>query len=134
MKKYFSLLIASIITIFTVFVPVTNAATLASVTSKHSDNSTKSLDITGTGKYMKLTCTYYGKTTAMASDGSCSLYKKTSPTTIELVVDLHVGGCYGSITENTDVWLEKEASYIIQADVSSFADPKSSITATIQDL
>ncbi|KEK22108.1 hypothetical protein [Bacillus gaemokensis] len=134
MKRYFSLLIVSIIIIFTVFVPSTNAATLISVTSKHSDNSTKSLDLIGTGKYMKMTCTYYGKTTAMASDASCSLYKKSSPTTIELVADLHVGGCYGSITESTDVWLEKGASYILQADVSTFADPKSSVTTTIIEI
>ncbi|MEI4801644.1 hypothetical protein WAZ07_09930 [Bacillus sp. FJAT-51639] len=134
MKKYVSLLMASIVILFTVFIPSTSAATLTSVTSKHSDNSAKSINFIGTGKYMKMTCTYYGKTTAMESDGSCSLYKKTSPTNIELVTNLHVGGCYGSITESTNVWLEKGASYILKADVSTFTDPQSFVTATITDI
>lgn len=134
MKKYVSLLIASIVILFAVFVPSTSAATLTSVTSKHSDNPTKSINFIGTGKYMKMTCTYYGKTTTMESDGSCSVYKKTSPANIELVANLHVGGCYGSITESTNVWLEKGASYILKADVSTFTDPQSSVTATIIDI
>lgn len=100
-------------------------ADAAAVTSKKSDNSAKSVNITGNGGYVKFSCTYSGSTSNMGSDGYCELIKKSNAN----VTSLNVGGTT-SKTKSVDYYLDKGASYILQVDVEVNAPSNGSVTGS----
>ncbi|GIP54715.1 hypothetical protein [Paenibacillus vini] len=128
MKKL-SIAMLSLVFLFS-FATSVFAATTGSVTSTRKDNAAKSITITGSGKYMKFTVTYSGgKGDGYGGDGV--LIKKTGVDTGEEIAYFDVS--YNNKTQSTDVWLDKNATYILQADVSIFAASDASVTASIKE-
>ncbi|MCY7487793.1 hypothetical protein [Paenibacillus alvei] len=84
MNRSLTSIILSFLFIFVLIAPIVSAAsTTGSVTSYRSQNSAKSIEITGSGKYMKFTLNYNGSAGPDAdyANGDTYLYKKTSSTT-----------------------------------------------------
>ncbi|RCX19655.1 hypothetical protein DFP94_104107 [Fontibacillus phaseoli] len=128
MKKL-SLAMLSLVFLFS-FATSVFAATTGSVTSTRKDNAAKSITITGSGKYMKFTVTYSGSV-GDGYGGDGVLIKKTSASTGEEIASFNVDP--SSKSQSTDVWLDKNATYILQADVSIFAASDASVTASIKE-
>ncbi|MEC1273287.1 hypothetical protein ACT00Z_11225 [Bacillus stercoris] len=123
MKKLF-VLIFSVIFTLTAFVSSASAATTGSVTSS---SGTSSKMITGAGMYMKFTCKYVGITEAYA--GACQITRQG-----ENVAVLNVGG--GSLNKpfrSTDVWLNKNETYVLSSNFLTDSWSTGSITATISE-
>lgn len=129
MKK-FSTFIFSILLIFTVFASTASAATTGSVTSTRAQNSAQEIQLTGSGKYMKLTATYSGSIGSDGPYGGDVTLMKMTGTNVEVVASLYVTP--NNRTQSTDVWLDSNATYILQADVSIQAASNASVTGTIR--
>ncbi|WP_339267056.1 hypothetical protein [Paenibacillus sp. FSL R5-0470] len=130
MKKFSSILL-SFLFIFTIFTSSASAATTGSVTSTRADNSAKSIQITGSGKYMKLTVTYSG---SLGPDGNYGgdaiLYKVIGTNQVQTIANIDVTP--NNRTQSTDVWLDLNATYILQVDVNILAASNASVTGSIR--
>ncbi|QIW80115.1 hypothetical protein [Bacillus tequilensis] len=133
MKKFFVLVFTTLLT-FVIFGSSASAATTGSVTAYRSDNAAKEITLTGAGKYMKFTCTYHGKAGESgvgSEDAYCDLYKLTNRSTMEEVASFYVDSRNKS--KSTDVWLDKNATYLLKADANLFSHKDAYVTATIQN-
>lgn len=129
--KRFSGFLLSFILLFTMFASSAMAATTGSVTSYKKDNAAKETSITGSGKYMKFKVTYTGsKGDYPGMGGYGELYKMVGSSR-ELIVSFNVSA--DSKSQSTDVWLDKNATYIIKADADIYSASDAYVTASIQE-
>ncbi|WP_430111009.1 hypothetical protein [Paenibacillus sp. B1-33] len=128
MKKGLSSLILSFLFIFTLLTPIVSAATTGSVTSTRAQNSAKWIEITGSGKKMTFTASYSGS--GGSYGGDAVLYKKLDSNNVQHIATLYVRP--NKRFDSTDVLLDKNATYILQADVDVKAASNASVTASIR--
>ncbi|MED1803146.1 hypothetical protein P4V02_00075 [Bacillus subtilis] len=123
-KKKTLLALTAFISLSTFSLSASAASTTGSVTSYKSQNAAQSIQLTGAGKYMKLTCTYTGSS---GGTGYCDVYEVGGSGSANLTVSST------NKTASTDVWMNKGKTYILQADDEWYSPAGSYVTATIKE-
>lgn len=127
MKKVSKIVISSLV-LFALAIPAVDAASVTMVKTNSNVLSKLSSTFAGTGKYQKFTCTISGSSGAA---GDCLVIKLDNKT---IPASLDVGEGYSRPkSRSVDVFLDKGATYQIQAGVDGQTANGDQVVATINN-